>query len=155
VRGRKIGIGLALVLRLGLLGTVAIIVQLTDAGHSTLFGQALLVARHDPDRRWPVPGLEGDAEITSRGPCRIRNDVFDGSKAVVDRHLRGVIGQILLLDIVFSIDSIITAVGMTDHMPIMVVAVIVAVLACCSRPIRWHALSIATRPSSCWRSASC
>ena len=38
------------------------------------------------------------------------------------------IGQIILLDIVFSIDSIITAVGMTDHIPIMVIAVVVAVL---------------------------
>ena len=37
------------------------------------------------------------------------------------------IAQILLLDLVFSIDSIITAVGMTDHVAIMVVAVIVAV----------------------------
>ena len=37
------------------------------------------------------------------------------------------IGQILVLDLVFSIDSIITAVGMTDDIPIMVVAVIVAV----------------------------
>jgi predicted tellurium resistance membrane protein TerC len=35
--------------------------------------------------------------------------------------------QILLLDMVFSIDSILTAVGMTDHVPIMVAAVIVAV----------------------------
>ena len=35
--------------------------------------------------------------------------------------------QIILLDLVFSIDSILTAVGMTDHVPIMVVAVIVAV----------------------------
>ena len=37
------------------------------------------------------------------------------------------IGQILLLDLVFSIDSIITAVGMTEHVPIMVIAVLVAV----------------------------
>ena len=35
--------------------------------------------------------------------------------------------QILLLDLVFSIDSILTAVGMTEHLPIMVVAVLVAV----------------------------
>ncbi|MDB5672148.1 MAG: rane protein, partial [Alphaproteobacteria bacterium] len=35
--------------------------------------------------------------------------------------------QILLLDIVFSIDSILTAVGMTEHLPIMIIAVIVAV----------------------------
>ena len=38
------------------------------------------------------------------------------------------VGQILLLDLVFSIDSIVTAVGMTPHLPIMVVAVIVAVI---------------------------
>ena len=37
------------------------------------------------------------------------------------------IGQILLLDAVFSIDSIITAVGMTDHIPIMVLAILVTV----------------------------
>ena len=37
-------------------------------------------------------------------------------------------GQIVLLDLVFSIDSIITAVGMTPHLPIMVIAVVVAVL---------------------------
>ena len=39
------------------------------------------------------------------------------------------LGQIIVLDLVFSIDSIITAVGMTEHVPIMVIAVIVAVLA--------------------------
>ena len=37
------------------------------------------------------------------------------------------IGQIVLLDLVFSIDSIITAVGMTEHIPIMVVAILVTV----------------------------
>ena len=37
------------------------------------------------------------------------------------------IGQILVLDLVFSLDSIITAVGMTDDIPIMVVAVLIAV----------------------------
>ena len=42
-------------------------------------------------------------------------------------NLAAVVFQILLLDLVFSVDSIITAVGMTDHIPIMVVAVIIAV----------------------------
>ena len=41
--------------------------------------------------------------------------------------MAGVIGQILILDLVFSLDSIITAVGMTDDIPIMIVAVLVAV----------------------------
>ena len=40
--------------------------------------------------------------------------------------MAGVIGQILILDLVFSLDSIITAVGMTDDIPIMVIAVVVS-----------------------------
>ena len=48
--------------------------------------------------------------------------------AVLTTSIAAVIGQILLLDLIFSLDSIITAVGMTDHVPIMVIAVIIAVL---------------------------
>ena len=51
--------------------------------------------------------------------------MFDGSAATIG--FAAAIGQILLLDLVFSIDSIITAVGMTTHLPIMVIAVLVAV----------------------------
>ncbi|MFZ3584965.1 TerC family protein [Loktanella sp. DJP18] len=40
----------------------------------------------------------------------------------------GAIGQILVLDLVFSIDSIITAVGMTEHIEIMIIAVVVTVI---------------------------
>jgi predicted tellurium resistance membrane protein TerC len=46
---------------------------------------------------------------------------------VVISNVGSAIFQIILLDLVFSIDSILTAVGMTDHLPIMVVAVLVAV----------------------------
>ncbi|HRO12058.1 MAG TPA: TerC family protein, partial [Amaricoccus sp.] len=45
----------------------------------------------------------------------------------VSTTLGGAIFQILLLDLVFSVDSIITAVGMTDHLAIMYIAVIVAI----------------------------
>ena len=38
------------------------------------------------------------------------------------------LSQIVLIDVVFSVDSIITAVGMTDHVPIMIIAVLAAVL---------------------------
>jgi predicted tellurium resistance membrane protein TerC len=51
--------------------------------------------------------------------------VFDTAKATLS--FGAAIGQILLLDLVFSLDSIITAVGMTSHVAIMVIAVIVAV----------------------------
>ncbi len=39
----------------------------------------------------------------------------------------GVVGQIMLLDIVFSLDSVITAVGMARHLPVMITAVVLAV----------------------------
>jgi predicted tellurium resistance membrane protein TerC len=53
-------------------------------------------------------------------------DIFD--RKSVGLGFSAALGQIILLDIVFSIDSIITAVGMTDQVPIMVVAVVVAVM---------------------------
>src|SRR5690606_11769770 len=56
-------------------------------------------------------------------------DMFEGKKGVKTAELTfsAAIVQILMLDLVFSVDSIITAVGMTEHVPIMVIAVIVAV----------------------------
>jgi predicted tellurium resistance membrane protein TerC len=116
---RRIGIGLALVLRLGLLGTIAIIVQLTEPlftafGHGFSWRDLILVAgglflvwkatkeiHHNVD---PDPGP----------------DLFEGAK--VQMSFSSAIVQILLLDLVFSIDSIITAVGMTDHVPVMLLA---------------------------------
>ena len=53
-------------------------------------------------------------------------DLFNGRQATLG--YAAAMGQIILLDLVFSIDSIITAVGMTPHLPIMVIAVVVAVL---------------------------
>jgi predicted tellurium resistance membrane protein TerC len=54
------------------------------------------------------------------------HDLLD-KKDVVISNVGSAIFQIILLDLVFSIDSILTAVGMTEHLPIMVVAVLVAV----------------------------
>ena len=122
-RARRVGIGLALILRLALLGTVAAIVQLTTPlfeilGHGLSWRDLILIAgglflvwkatkeiHHNVD---PDPG----------------EDMFSGSAT---RAFGATILQILLLDLVFSVDSIITAVGMTDHIPVMVVAVVVAV----------------------------
>ena len=123
-RARRIGIGLALILRLGLLGTIAIIVQLTTPiftafGHGFSWRDIILIAgglflvwkatkeiHHNVD---PDPG----------------SDMFDRQQ--VQLGFASAIVQILMLDLVFSIDSIITAVGMTDDVPVMVVAVVVAV----------------------------
>ncbi len=124
-RGRRIGIGLALMLRLGLLGTVAFIVQLTEPlfevfGHGMSWRDIILVAGG------LFPGLEGDKEIHHHVDPDPGGDMFEGKAATIG--FAAAIGQILLLDLVFSIDSIITAVGMTEHIPIMFIAVIVAVL---------------------------
>ncbi|MBO0733079.1 MAG: TerC family protein, partial [Methylocapsa sp.] len=55
---------------------------------------------------------------------------FEAHHSPRSKHLsfRVTAGQIVLIDLVFSIDSIITAVGMTEHVPIMIGAVIIAVL---------------------------
>jgi predicted tellurium resistance membrane protein TerC len=54
------------------------------------------------------------------------DDLFEGGERVA-LGFTAAVGQILLLDLVFSVDSIITAVGMTDEIAIMVIAVLVAV----------------------------
>jgi predicted tellurium resistance membrane protein TerC len=125
-RGRKIGIGLALILRLGLLSTVAIIVTLTEPVFS-VFGKAfswrdLILIAGGLFLVWKATKEIHHKVDPDHGP-----DVFDGGRAATVTF-GGVIVQILLLDLVFSIDSIITAVGMTEHIPVMVIAVIFAVL---------------------------
>ncbi len=123
-RARRIGIGAALVLRLALLGTVAVIVRLTEPlfvlfGHGFSWRDLILIAG----------GLflvwKATKEIHHRVDPDPGPDLM--SPKVAAAGVLAVIGQILVLDLVFSIDSIVTAVGMTPHIPIMVVAVIVAV----------------------------
>jgi len=123
-RARQIGIGAALLLRLGLLGTVAFIVQLT-APVFTILGNAfswrdLILIAGGLFLVW-----KATKEIHHNVDPEPTPDLFDSQRASLG--MGAAIGQILLLDLVFSLDSIITAVGMTDHIPIMVVAVLVAV----------------------------
>src|SRR5579862_5914576 len=123
-RVQRMGIMLALVLRLALLGTVAWIAQLT-APAVTLFGHAF---------SWrDLILLGGGLFLVWKATSEIRHhvvhaeEVRDKASTTVQLTALAAIGQILVLDIVFSVDSIITAVGMTEHMPIMFVAVIAAV----------------------------
>jgi predicted tellurium resistance membrane protein TerC len=125
-KARRIGIGLALILRLGLLGTIAIIVTLTEPIF-TMFGHAfswrdLILISGGLFLVW-----KATKEIHHNVDPTPADDVFDTAKATMT--FGAAITQILLLDLVFSLDSIITAVGMTDHVAIMVIAVIVAVTA--------------------------
>ena len=122
-RARRIGIALALVLRLALLGTVAWIVQLTEP-LVTLFGHALSTR----DLILIAGGLflvwKATKEIHQHVDSDSGPEVAEGRKVL---SFAAAIGQILVLDMVFSLDSIITAVGMTDHIAIMVIAVLVTV----------------------------
>ena len=125
-KARRIGIGMALILRLGLLGTIAYIVQLITPVFEVLgkafswkdmiliAGGLFLVWKATSEIHHSMsPQAEGETQSTPSG---------------VSLGFAAAIGQILMLDLVFSIDSIITAVGMTEHLPIMVIAVVVAVL---------------------------
>lgn len=124
-RARQIGIGAALILRLLLLGTISWIVKLTAPvitvlGHSFSWRDLILIAG----------GLflvwKATKEIHHRVEPAPAPEVVSSGKASLG--FAAAIGQILALDLVFSVDSILTAIGMTDHLPIMVIAVVFTVL---------------------------
>lgn len=124
-QARRIGIAGALLLRLALLWTVTIIVKLT-APLFTIFEHAF---------SWrDLILIAGGLFLVWKATTEIHHNVDPDpgpdvlNPAIATSTVGAVIGQILVLDLVFSIDSIITAVGMTEHIPIMVIAVIVAVL---------------------------
>ena len=111
-------------MRLGLLGTIAWIVQLTTPvftvfDHPFSWKDMILIA--------------GGLFLVWKATKEIHHNVDpsdhqeDFIASSVTTTFGAAIGQILLLDLVFSVDSIITAVGMTPHLPIMVVAVVAAV----------------------------
>ncbi|MGC4029039.1 MAG: TerC family protein [Steroidobacteraceae bacterium] len=122
-RARQVGISLALVMRLALLGMVAIIVKMTTPVLQ-VFGQGF---------SWrDLILLAGGLFLIWKATREIHHNVdVDSGPDVFSPAARtgfaAAIGQIVVLDIVFSVDSIITAVGMTDHVPIMVIAVIITV----------------------------
>ena len=135
---RRIGIGLALGLRLILLSTIAFVVGLT-APVIDLGFQGMLDNHGNPEFEtafsWRdmiliAGGLflvwKATKEIHHSVDVMPSHDVYD-RKAPIAMNFGAAIFQIILLDVVFSIDSILTAVGMTEHVPIMIAAVIVAV----------------------------
>ena len=122
-RARFLGISAALVMRLVLLATISFIVQLTTPiftafGHGFSWRDLILIA--------------GGLFLVWKATKEIHHSVDpddhkDSMVGTLQLSLGGAIFQILLLDLVFSIDSIITAVGMTDEIAIMYIAVIAAV----------------------------
>jgi len=141
-RARRIGISLALILRLALLSAIAFIVGLTKPVVTLPFAVPSLADGHpvvDLTFSWrDLILLAGGLFLVWKATTEIHHTVdpddngemFDKTpekKGGAALGFGSAIVQILALDIVFSIDSILTAVGMTEHLPIMMAAVIIAV----------------------------
>ncbi len=121
-RARYIGLGLALIMRVILLFSLSWVIGLT-APLFTVFGQEI----SGRDIVLLVGGLFLIAKSTHEIHGSLEGE--EGHKtAKVYASFAGVLVQIALLDIVFSLDSVITAVGMVDRIEIMIAAVVVSIV---------------------------
>lgn len=119
-KARQIGLALALLTRLMLLASIAWVAQLTQPLF-TILG-------------WAVSGRDliligGGLFLLAKGTLEIHHTVEGHEEAGAAPKIasfRSVVIQIMFLDIVFSLDSVITAVGMSDHLPVMIAAVVIA-----------------------------
>ena len=121
-KARYVGLGLAMFMRVGLLFSLSWVIRLTNPlfsvlGHEIsgrdlilIIGGLFLLAKATHEIHQKLEGEEGH------------------SSARVKPSFTSVIIQVLLLDLVFSLDSVITAVGMVDNISIMISAVVIAVL---------------------------
>ena len=121
-QARRLGLGLALITRLALLASIVWIIGLTRPlfaafGHAVSWRDIILIGG----------GFfllyKGTAEIHHR----MEGEAEEGAPAGKAPSLAGTVAQIMVLDIVFSLDSVITAVGMASELWIMMAAVIIAV----------------------------
>jgi predicted tellurium resistance membrane protein TerC len=120
-RARKLGLSLAMLMRIGLLASLTWIAKLTTPLVSVL--------EHDVSGRDLIL-LIGGLFLIGKATYEI-HDRLEGQEghasARVAPSFTAVITQILLLDIVFSLDSVITAVGMANELVVMILAVVIAV----------------------------
>jgi predicted tellurium resistance membrane protein TerC len=149
-KARRLGLTLALVMRIGLLLLIGWIVTLQqplfdlgiqggpgthgEPGFETAFsGRDLILLAGGLFLLWKATS-EIHHSMDPEGDSGALLDADKGSKAlpgagqgVAQLTFSAAIAQIIALDLVFSIDSILTAVGMTDHVPIMITAVVITV----------------------------
>lgn len=118
----RIGLGLAMIMRLCLLAGISWVIGLTTAVFS--------IGVHEVSWRDLIL-LSGGLFLLAKGTSEIHNEVEgeeDGeSHEVKPSTLSSVLVQIMMLDIIFSLDSVITAVGMAQELWVMMAAVVVAV----------------------------
>jgi predicted tellurium resistance membrane protein TerC len=139
-KARRIGLALALIMRILLLLLIGWIVTLQRplfdlglTGHSGSHGGPMFeTAFSGRDLILLAGGLfllwKATSEIHhSMDEHEETGELLDKDKGVAKLTMSSAISQIIALDIVFSIDSILTAVGMTDDVPIMIAAVVITV----------------------------
>ncbi|KPL68951.1 membrane protein [Erythrobacter sp. SG61-1L] len=139
-KARRIGLMLALVMRIALLMLIGWIVTLQtplfDLGITGAPGEhgepSFETAFSGRDLILVAGGLfllwKATKEIHHNMDPEVESgELLDQDKGVAQIAFGAAIAQIIALDLVFSIDSILTAVGMTDHVPIMVTAVVITV----------------------------
>ena len=119
--GRTVGLGLAMLMRLALLFSIAWVMGLTEPWFSVL-GEA--VSGRD------IILVGGGLFLLAKSTHEIHASLEGAEETVTgaaSATLGPVLVQIAVLDIVFSLDSVITAVGLVEHVSIMAIAIIVAV----------------------------
>jgi predicted tellurium resistance membrane protein TerC len=119
---RRMGLGLAMLTRLGLLFSISWVMSLTEPWFE-VFGN--VISGRD------VVLIGGGLFLLAKATHEIHNSVEgldDEGHKVVANSMGMVLVQIAILDIVFSLDSVITAVGLVDHVSLMAIAIILAVL---------------------------
>ncbi|CAO3441467.1 UPF0053 inner membrane protein YgdQ [Azospirillum argentinense] len=130
-KARQLGLALALLMRLALLASISWVATLTEPLITVLgmgfSGRDLIL-------------LGGGLFLLAKGTIEIHNTVEgheEDSAAPKLASFGAVVGQIIVLDIVFSLDSVITAVGMSNDLPVMVTAVVIAmaVMLFAARPV--------------------
>ncbi|MDV2117195.1 TerC family protein [Alcaligenes faecalis] len=121
-RARQIGLALALIMRLGLLTIVSWLVTLTtplfSIGPLSFSGRDLILL---------LGGLFLLFKATSELHERLEGGSHHTSTNKVYASFGVVVAQIVVLDAVFSLDAVITAVGMVDQLPVMMAAVIISI----------------------------
>ena len=120
-RARRLGLGLAMLMRIALLFSITLIIKLT-APLFTVLGEEI----SGRDLVLIVGGLFLLTKSTREIHERLEGEEGDIS-VKVRPSLGSVLVQIMFLDIVFSLDSVITAVGMAEHLGVMIAAVVIAV----------------------------
>lgn len=132
-KARKTGLALAMITRILLLLSISWVMGLTGSlfniGHLIGLTNEAMLHRFDISGRdliLIIGGLFLIYKSTSEIHEKLEGDEDEATKVKV-HSFRAVIFQILLLDIVFSLDSVITAVGMANHVGIMIAAVVIAV----------------------------